>query len=63
VSVLGIVFYRGVYFGMYDTGKVMLFEDEKKASFILKFLYAMNVTALAGIVSYPLDTVRRRLMM
>jgi len=48
---------------MYDTGKVLLFEDEKKAPMILKFLYAMNVTALAGIVSYPLDTVRRRLMM
>jgi len=48
---------------MYDTGKVLLFEDEKKASMILKFLYAMNVTAAAGIVSYPLDTVRRRLMM
>lgn len=48
---------------MYDTGKTLLFEDEKKAPILLKFLYAMNVTALAGIVSYPLDTVRRRLMM
>jgi len=48
---------------MYDTGKTLLFEDEKKAPLLLKFLYAMNVTALAGIVSYPLDTVRRRLMM
>jgi len=48
---------------MYDTGKTLLFEDEKKASIALKFVYAMNVTALAGIVSYPLDTVRRRLMM
>jgi len=63
VSVLGIIFYRGIYFGMYDTGKSLLFEDEKKASFFMKFLYAMNVTAGAGIVSYPLDTVRRRLMM
>jgi solute carrier family 25 (adenine nucleotide translocator) protein 4/5/6/31 len=61
--VLGIVFYRGIYFGMYDTGKVLLFEDEKKASMLLKFIYAMNVTAAAGLVSYPLDTVRRRLMM
>ena len=60
---LGLVFYRGIYFGLYDTGKVLLFEDEKKASMVLKFVYAMNVTALAGLVSYPLDTVRRRLMM
>lgn len=48
---------------MYDTGKILLFEDEKKASMILKFCYAMTVTAGAGLVSYPLDTVRRRLMM
>ena len=48
---------------MYDTGKVLLFEDEKKANMFLKFIYAMNVTAAAGLVSYPLDTVRRRLMM
>ena len=60
---LGIVFYRGIYFGLYDTGKVLHFEDEKTASMVLKFVYAMNVTALAGLVSYPLDTVRRRLMM
>lgn len=60
---MGIVFYRGIYFGMYDTGKAIIFEDEKKASVIMKFLYAMNVTAAAGLVSYPLDTVRRRLMM
>ena len=35
----------------------------------MKFLFAMvnllikNVTAVAGFVSYPLDTVRRRMMM
>jgi len=42
---------------------MILFKDEKNASFIIKFLYAMNVTAVAGLISYPLDTVRRRLMM
>jgi len=63
ISVIGIIAYRAVYFGCYDAGKMILFEDEKKASLFVKFIYAMNVTAVAGLISYPLDTVRRRLMM
>lgn len=30
---------------------------------MMKWLYAQVVTVSAGIISYPLDTVRRRLMM
>eukprot|EP00171_Calliarthron_tuberculosum_P007575 IDg7575t1 len=32
VSVQGIIVYRGAYFGLYDTAKGVLFEDEKKAN-------------------------------
>lgn len=60
---MGIIAYRAMYFGCYDTGKQLVFEDEKNASTILKFIFAMNVTAVAGLASYPLDTIRRRLMM
>jgi len=63
ISVIGIIFYRASYFGAFDTGKEVLFSDYKKALFIQKFLYAQIVTNLAGVISYPLDTVRRRLMM
>ena len=63
ISVVGIIAYRASYFGAFDTGKELLFSDYKKALFIQKFLYAQVVTNGAGIVSYPLDTVRRRLMM
>ena len=63
ISVLGIIAYRALYFGCYDTGKQLIFQEGKNDYAILKFLYAMNVTALAGLMSYPLDTVRRRLMM
>ena len=73
ISVIGIIAYRALYFGCYDAGKMILFEDEKKANIVVKFIYAMvifkkklnlkNVTAVAGLMSYPLDTVRRRLMM
>ena len=55
--------YRGAYFGLYDTAKGVLFKDEKTANFFAKWAVAQTVTALAGVVSYPFDTVRRRLMM
>jgi solute carrier family 25 (adenine nucleotide translocator) protein 4/5/6/31 len=48
---------------MFDTGKAMLFPDAKKASVLAMWAYAQFVTVSAGIISYPLDTVRRRLMM
>ena len=63
VSVQGIIVYRGAYFGMYDTAKGVLFQDEKAASILAKWAVAQTVTAAAGVTSYPFDTVRRRLMM
>jgi solute carrier family 25 (mitochondrial adenine nucleotide translocator), member 4/5/6/31 len=63
ISVIGIIAYRASYFGMFDTGKVLLFEDPKKANFFAMWGFAQAVTVSAGIASYPLDTVRRRLMM
>ena len=63
ISVVGIVAYRASYFGMFDTGKAMLFPDAKKASVFAMWAFAQFVTVSAGIISYPLDTVRRRLMM
>jgi solute carrier family 25 (adenine nucleotide translocator) protein 4/5/6/31 len=61
VSVLGIIVYRACYFGGYDTGKRVILKDTKNV--FVKFLFAQCVTGLSGLVSYPLDTVRRRLMM
>ena len=63
ISVVGIIFYRAAYFGMFDTGKVFLFPDAKKANIFYMWFFAQCVTVSAGICSYPLDTVRRRLMM
>ena len=63
ISVIGIVAYRASYFGMFDTGKHFLFPDAKKANVFAMWGFAQCVTVSAGIVSYPLDTVRRRLMM
>jgi len=60
VSCVGIVFYRGAYFGLYDTFNESL---GKNASFLEKFALGYSVTVVAGLLSYPLDTIRRRLMM
>lgn len=62
-SVLGIVAYRGVYFGMYDSIKPLLLVGALENSFLASFLLGWGVTVGAGIVSYPIDTVRRRMMM
>ncbi|XP_076676654.1 ADP,ATP carrier protein-like [Andrena cerasifolii] len=62
VSVQGIVIYRAAYFGLYDTTKSML-PDPKNTPIYVTFFIAQAVTTLAGVVSYPFDTVRRRMMM
>lgn len=60
ISVAGIIAYRASYFGLFDTAKVMFLKD---ANILFKWFVAQIVTVTAGIMSYPLDTVRRRLMM
>ncbi|XP_019876394.1 ADP,ATP carrier protein 1 [Aethina tumida] len=62
VSVQGIIIYRAAYFGCFDTIKGFL-PDPKNTPFAITFLIAETVTALSGLLSYPFDTVRRRMMM
>ncbi|CRG99224.1 ADP/ATP transporter on adenylate translocase, putative [Plasmodium relictum] len=63
VSVTGIIMYRGSYFGLYDSAKARLFSNEKNTNIVFKWAVAQSVTISAGIISYPFDTVRRRMMM
>ncbi|XP_023332797.1 ADP/ATP translocase 1 [Eurytemora carolleeae] len=58
-SVQGIIIYRAIYFGAYDTAKMMV----DKPSIFTKFAIAQVVAMGSVTVSYPFDTVRRRLMM
>ncbi|CAN0474252.1 unnamed protein product, partial [Rangifer tarandus platyrhynchus] len=62
VSVQGIIIYRAAYFGVYDTAKGML-PDPKNVHIIVSWMIAQTVTAVAGLVSYPFDTVHHRMMM
>jgi solute carrier family 25 (adenine nucleotide translocator) protein 4/5/6/31 len=65
VSVTGIIPYRGVYFGMYDTAreKNPYKNDKGFKGLFSKFGIAQSVAIMAGYASYPFDTVRRRLQM
>jgi len=62
ISCVGIVVYRGLYFGLYDSLRPLL-PPSMKDSFIASFFLGWAITIGAGLASYPLDTVRRRMMM
>jgi solute carrier family 25 (adenine nucleotide translocator) protein 4/5/6/31 len=65
VSVAGIIPYRGVYFGMFDTLMgINPFRNEGGfISLASKFAIAQCTAITAGYASYPFDTIRRRLQM
>lgn len=63
VSVQGIIVYRAAFFGGFDTAKSALLKDPKNAPWWQSWIIAQFVTTVSGIISYPFDTVRRRLMM
>lgn len=65
ISVAGIIPYRGVYFGLYDTASSMnpYKKDTGFMGICSKFAIAQSVAITAGYASYPFDTVRRRLQM
>jgi len=62
-SVVGIVVYRGLYFGMYDSIKPVVLVGPLEGNFLASFALGWAVTTGAGLASYPLDTIRRRMMM
>merc|ERR1711997_1300390 len=61
ISAVGIFIYRGMYFGLFDTLKPILLGDGGNVG--LSFLLGWGVTVTAGLMSYPIDTIRRRMMM
>jgi len=65
VSVAGIIPYRGVYFGLFDTmnEKNPWKRDYGIMGICSKFCVAQCTAIAAGYASYPFDTIRRRLQM
>jgi solute carrier family 25 (adenine nucleotide translocator) protein 4/5/6/31 len=63
ISCVGIIVYRGLYFGVYDSVKPVLLTGKMKDNFLASFMLGWSITIGAGLASYPIDTVRRRMMM
>lgn len=58
----GICVYRGAFFGLYDILKPMM-PVSPPGAFLANFLLSLITTNLAGLATYPFETVRRRMMM
>ncbi|KAK4723578.1 hypothetical protein R3W88_026357 [Solanum pinnatisectum] len=63
ISCVGIVVYRGLYFGVYDSLKPLVLVGNLQDSFFVSFLLGWGITIGVGLTSYPIYTVRRRMMM
>jgi len=61
ISCVGIIVYRGCYFGFYDSLKPILLGED--AGVLASFCLGYGVTVTSGLISYPIDTIRRRMMM
>ncbi|KZT24642.1 mitochondrial carrier [Neolentinus lepideus HHB14362 ss-1] len=62
-NLMGIVVYRGLYFGSYDTIRDVVLVGPLKGNFLASFAVGWCCTTGAALASYPLDTIRRRMMM
>uniref|UniRef100_A0A0K0DL56 ADP/ATP translocase n=1 Tax=Angiostrongylus cantonensis TaxID=6313 RepID=A0A0K0DL56_ANGCA len=62
-SIQYIIIYRGAYYGLFDSAKPYISKDGDALSFWRAFTAGQVVTLIAAMLSYPLDTIRRRLMM
>lgn len=61
ISCLCIFIYRGLYFGLYDTLKPIVLTG--KDNWMHNFLLGWAVTITSGLTAYPVDTIKRRMMM
>lgn len=62
VSCMCMVIYRGLYFGIYDSLRPFL-PKKYEENMLVTFSLGYFATLVSGVFAYPLDTVRRRIMM
>lgn len=65
---IGMVTYRGAYFGLYDSfkpllDKYVLPKEENTQKWVEKFIFYWCVSILAGYITFPLSTLSRRMAM
>jgi solute carrier family 25 (adenine nucleotide translocator) protein 4/5/6/31 len=65
INILGIILYRGAYFGLYDTFAASnpYRQHQGWKSTLSRFIVAQVVAITAGFVTYPIDTISNRLQM
>merc|ERR1719474_1367160 len=61
ISCACIFIYRGLYFGLFDSLKPLVLTDS--STWLATFLLGWAVTVTSGVCAYPLDTIKRRMMM
>jgi len=61
MAVYGIFIYRGLYFGIYDSGKAVIIKDDDPI--YKKFFFAQACVISSETIAYPTDTVKRMLML
>jgi solute carrier family 25 (mitochondrial adenine nucleotide translocator), member 4/5/6/31 len=59
LSYVGVIVYRGSYFGFYDLMKLYTGD----VNLVIKFMIGYLTTIVAGTITYPIDTIRKRMMM
>ncbi|CAJ0579323.1 unnamed protein product, partial [Mesorhabditis spiculigera] len=62
-SIQGIIIYRASYFGLFDTITQTVVDDKKKLNFFAAWIIGQFTVVTSGLICYPWDTVRRRMMM
>jgi len=62
-SVIGIILYRGLWLGIMDIIKPLVLTGALEGNFLASFLFSWTVATTVSLASYPLDTIRSRMMM
>jgi solute carrier family 25 (adenine nucleotide translocator) protein 4/5/6/31 len=62
VSCVFMMVYRGMYFGL-NAGVKEQVPQKYLSNILVSFTLSYGVTVISGIVGYPMDTIRRRMMM
>lgn len=63
VSLQFVALSRAVFFGMFDTIRGTITEDTKQLHFFTVWFIAQICVISSGLMCYPMDTVRRQLML
>jgi solute carrier family 25 (adenine nucleotide translocator) protein 4/5/6/31 len=62
-SIIGIIVYRGLYFCIIDFVQPLVLTGALKGNFDASFLFVWTVTTTTSLATYPLATIRCRMML